>query len=41
MGLSDRMIVMHEGRIAGRFDRGAWSAEAIVAVATGSTGAAA
>jgi len=41
MGLSDRLIVMHEGRIAGRFDRGAWSAEAIVAVATGARGAAA
>lgn len=35
-GLSDRLIVMHEGRIAGRFDRGAWSPEAIVALATGS-----
>jgi len=41
MGLSDRVIVMHEGRIAARFERGkgsgalAWSAEAIVAAATG------
>lgn len=35
MGLADRLIVMHEGRIVGRFDRGAWSAEAIVAAATG------
>ena len=41
MGLSDRLIVMHEGRVAGRFERGAWSAEAIVAVATGARGAAA
>jgi rhamnose transport system ATP-binding protein len=35
MGLSDRLIVMREGRIAARFDRGAWSAEAIAAAATG------
>ena len=41
MGLSDRVIVMHEGRIAAQFERGkgtgaaAWSAEAIVAAATG------
>jgi len=41
MGLSDNVIVMHEGRIAARFERGkgsgalAWSAEAIVAAATG------
>ncbi|MEO1676894.1 MAG: sugar ABC transporter ATP-binding protein [Pseudomonadota bacterium] len=35
MGLADRLIVMHEGRIVGRFDRGAWSAEEIVAAATG------
>ncbi len=41
MGLSDRLIVMHEGRIAGRFARGAWSAEAIVATATGARSAAA
>ncbi len=41
MGLSDRLIVMHEGRVAGRFDRGAWSPEAIVALATGSGRAAA
>ncbi len=39
MGLADRLIVMHEGRIAGRFDRGAWSAEGIVAAATGATAA--
>ena len=41
MGLSDRLIVMHEGRIAAQFERGkgtgaaAWSAEAIIAAATG------
>jgi rhamnose transport system ATP-binding protein len=41
MGLSDRVIVMHEGRIVSSFERGkgtgasAWSAEAIVAAATG------
>ncbi len=35
MGLSDRLNVMHEGRIAGRFERGDWSAERIVAAATG------
>ena len=35
MGLSDRLIVMHEGRIAGSFVRGAWSPEAVVGVATG------
>ena len=39
MGLADRLIVMHEGRIVGRFDRGAWSAEAIVAAATGAEAA--
>jgi rhamnose transport system ATP-binding protein len=35
MGLADRVIVMHEGRIVTAFDRGAWSAEAIVSAATG------
>jgi rhamnose transport system ATP-binding protein len=35
MGLADRTIVMHEGRIVAEFQRGAWSAEAIVAAATG------
>ena len=41
MGLSDRVLVMHEGRIVARFVRGegtgaqAWSPEAIVAAATG------
>ncbi len=41
MGLSDRLIVMHEGRIAGSFQRGDWSPEAVVAVATGARSAAA
>jgi rhamnose transport system ATP-binding protein len=35
MGLADRVIVMHEGRIVTTFSRGAWSAEAIVSAATG------
>jgi rhamnose transport system ATP-binding protein len=35
MGLADRVIVMHEGRIVTTFIRGAWSAEAIVSSATG------
>lgn len=37
MGLADRLIVMHEGRIAGTFTRGNWSPEAIVSLATGAT----
>jgi len=35
MGLSDRVLVMKEGRIVDQFKRGAWSAEAIVGAATG------
>ena len=35
MGLADRVVVMHEGRVATTFSRGAWSAEAIVSAATG------
>lgn len=35
MGLADRVVVMQEGRIADIFTRGAWSAEEIVATATG------
>jgi rhamnose transport system ATP-binding protein len=35
MGLADRVLVMKEGRIVERFQRGAWSAEAIVGAATG------
>ena len=40
MGLADRVIVMHEGRIANVFTRGSWSAEDIVATATGARKAA-
>ena len=40
MGLADRVIVMHEGRIANVFTRGLWSAEDIVATATGARKAA-
>ncbi|MEZ5858822.1 MAG: sugar ABC transporter ATP-binding protein [Geminicoccaceae bacterium] len=39
MGLADRILVMHEGRIVARFARDAWSAEAIVAAATGAVAA--
>ena len=35
MGLADRVLVMKEGRIVERFQRGQWSAEAIVGAATG------
>jgi rhamnose transport system ATP-binding protein len=35
MGLADRVIVMREGRIVDEFRRGQWSAESIVAAATG------
>ncbi len=41
MGLADRILVMKEGRIVEEFRRGEWSAEAIVAAATGATRAAA
>ncbi len=40
MGLADRVFVMKEGRIASSFNRGSWSAEAIVSAATGSREAA-
>jgi rhamnose transport system ATP-binding protein len=40
MGLSDRVIVMQEGRIGATFNRGAWSAEVIVSTATGARKAA-
>jgi rhamnose transport system ATP-binding protein len=40
MGLSDRVLVMKEGRIVNEFTRGSWSAEAIVAAATGAREAA-
>jgi rhamnose transport system ATP-binding protein len=35
MGLADRVVVMQEGRVASVFTRGSWSAEEIVATATG------
>jgi len=35
LGLSDRVIVLHEGRITGTFDRGEATAEAVMACATG------
>lgn len=35
MGMSDRILVMREGRIAAAFERGRWSAEAIMRVASG------
>ena len=35
LGMSDRVIVMREGRIAGRFERAGLTAEALVAAATG------
>jgi D-xylose transport system ATP-binding protein len=35
LGLSDRLIVLHEGRITGTFDRGEATAEAVMACATG------
>ena len=40
MGLADRVLVMKEGRIASEFNRGSWSAEAIVSAATGAREAA-
>ena len=40
MGLADRVVVMQEGRIAEVFTRGSWSAEDIVAAATGARKAA-
>jgi rhamnose transport system ATP-binding protein len=40
MGLSDRVIVMKEGRMVGQFARNKWSAETIVAAATGARDAA-
>nr|WP_210320120.1 sugar ABC transporter ATP-binding protein [Pseudaminobacter soli] len=35
MGLADRILVMKEGRVVDEFQRGKWSAEAIVGAATG------
>ena len=39
-GMCDRILVMHEGRITGRFNRDEATAERIMACATGSLGAA-
>ena len=35
IGLADRVLVLHEGRIAGRYDRGGMSEEAILRSAHG------
>jgi D-xylose transport system ATP-binding protein len=35
LGLSDRVLVLHAGRVTGEFDRAAASAEAVMACATG------
>ena len=35
LGMSDRVVVMREGRIVGRFDRDAPDAEALVRAAAG------
>lgn len=40
MGMSDRVLVMHEGRIAGELGRAALSEEAILRLATGGEAAA-
>ena len=39
LGMSDRVIVMREGRIAGRFDRAGLTAETLVRAATGNIAA--
>ena len=41
LGLSDRALVMHEGRLAGELARGELSEEAVMHLATGSARAAA
>jgi rhamnose transport system ATP-binding protein len=35
LGMSDRVVVMRQGRIVGRFDRPGLTAETLVAAATG------
>jgi ABC-type sugar transport system ATPase subunit len=35
LGMSDRILVLHEGRITGEFQRDTATAEAIMACATG------
>jgi rhamnose transport system ATP-binding protein len=39
LGMSDRVVVMRQGRIAGRFDRTGLTAETLVAAATGNVAA--
>jgi ribose transport system ATP-binding protein len=36
LGMSDRALVLHEGRLAGELARGALSEEAVMHLATGS-----
>jgi ribose transport system ATP-binding protein len=38
IGLSDRVLVMHDGRIAGELDRAVISEEAVMQLATGGAG---
>jgi ribose transport system ATP-binding protein len=38
LGMSDRVVVMHEGAIAGELSRGALTEEAVMRLATGGTG---
>jgi ribose transport system ATP-binding protein len=38
LGMSDRVVVMHEGAIAGELSRDALSEEAVMRLATGGTG---
>jgi ribose transport system ATP-binding protein len=37
LGLSDRVIVLHEGRVTGKFTRAEATPEAVMACATGHT----
>jgi len=37
LGLSDRILVLHEGRVTGEFQRGDATAERVMACATGHT----
>jgi ribose transport system ATP-binding protein len=39
LGMSDRVLVMHEGRLAGELPRGKLSEEAIMSLATGGVAA--
>ncbi|HYO31062.1 MAG TPA: D-xylose ABC transporter ATP-binding protein, partial [Thermomicrobiales bacterium] len=40
LGMSDRVLVMREGRLAGELPRGAATPEAVIALASGDTGGA-